>query len=107
MIVDFIPTTSNLLLSSVSNCLAKSHLLLPRIHECSAIAISKDPFQLIIISVSEGAWDALITFKQSQLPKHDLVDHYGVIGCTHLINLIKFVGFNGQISLVSLKLRPL
>ncbi len=37
LIVDFIPTTSNLLLSPVSNCSATSHLLLPHIHECSAI----------------------------------------------------------------------
>jgi hypothetical protein len=104
LIVDFIPTTSNLLLSPVLNCLATSHLLLPRIHECSAIAITNDPFQLIIISVSEGAYAALIKFEQSQQPKHDLVDHYGVIGRTDLIDLIKFVFFNGQISLVSLKL---
>jgi hypothetical protein len=102
--VDFIPTTSNLLLLPVSNCLATSHLLLPRIHECSVIAITNDPFQLIIISVSEGACAALITFEQSQQPKHNLVDHYGVIGRTDLIDLIKFLFFNGQISLVSLKL---
>jgi hypothetical protein len=44
LIVDFIPTTSNLLLSPVSNCLATSHLLLPRIHECSAIAITNVHF---------------------------------------------------------------
>jgi hypothetical protein len=49
LIVDFNPTTSNLLLLPVSNCSATSHLLLPRIHECSAIAITNDPFQLIII----------------------------------------------------------
>ncbi len=104
MIVDFIPTTSNLVLLPVLNCLATSHLLLPHIHECSAIAITNDPLQLIIISVSEGACAALITFEQSQQPKHDLVDHYGVIGHTDLIDLIKFVFFNGQISLVSLKL---
>jgi hypothetical protein len=36
-------------------------------------------------------------------PTHDLVDHYGVIGRTNLIiDLIKIVGYNGQISLVSL-----
>ena len=104
LIVDFNPTTSNLLLLPVSNCSATSHLLLPRIHECSAIAITNDPFQLNIISVSEGACAALITFEQSQQPKHDLVDHYGVIGRTDLIDPINFVGFNGQLSLVSLKL---
>ncbi len=71
---------------------------------CSAIAITNDPFQLIIISVSEGACAALITFEQSQQPKHDLIDHYGVIDRTDLIDLIKFVGFNRQISLVSIKL---
>jgi len=88
LIVDFIPTTSNLLLSPVLNCSATSHLLLPCIHECSAIAITNDPFQLIIISVSEGACAAPITFEQSQQPKHDLVDHYGVIGRTDLIDPI-------------------
>ena len=30
-------------------------------------------------------------------PKHDLVDHYGVIGRADLINLIKFDGYNGLI----------
>jgi hypothetical protein len=108
LIVDFIPTTSNLLLSPVLNCSATSHLLshllLPRIHECSAITITNDPFQLIIISVSEGACTAPITFEQSQQPKHNLVDHYGVIGRANLIDLIKFVCYNGQISLISLKL---
>ena len=63
LIVDFIPTTSNLLLSSpVLNCSATSHLLLHRIHECSAITMTNDPFQLIVISVSEGACTAPITF---------------------------------------------
>jgi len=53
LIVDFIPSTSNLLLSSpVLNCSAASHLLLPHIHECSAITMTNDPFQLIVISVS-------------------------------------------------------
>jgi hypothetical protein len=62
LIVDFIPTTSNLLLWPVLNCSATSHLLLHRIHECSAITMTNDPFQLIVISVSEGACTALITF---------------------------------------------
>ena len=55
LIVDFIPTTSNLLLLPVLNCSATSHLLLPHIHECSAITMTNDPFQLIIIADSEGA----------------------------------------------------
>jgi hypothetical protein len=104
LIVNFILMTSNLLLSPVLNCSATSHLLMPRIHECSAITITNDPFQLINISVSGGACTAPITFEQSQQPKHDLVDHYGVIGRADLIDLIKFVGYNGQISLISLKL---
>ena len=79
LIVDFIPTTSNLLLSPVLNCLATSHLLLPRIHECSAIAITNDSFQLIIISVSEGACAALITFEQSQQPNHNQKMFFNVI----------------------------
>jgi hypothetical protein len=40
-----------------------------------------------------GEWE-----EQSQQPKHDLVDHYGVIGRTDLIDLIKFVGYNGLIN---------
>jgi hypothetical protein len=104
LFVDFIPTTSNLLLSPVLNCSATSHLLLPRIHECSAITMTNDPFQLIVISVSEGACTAPITFEQSQQPKHNLVDHYEVIGRANLIDPIKFVGHNGRISLISLKL---
>jgi hypothetical protein len=47
--------------------------------------------------ICEGEWE-----EQSQQPKHDLVDHYGVIGRADLIDLIKIVGYNGQISLVSL-----
>jgi hypothetical protein len=45
----------------------------------------------------EGEWE-----EQSQQPKHDLINHYGVIGHTDLINLIKFIGYNSQISLISL-----
>jgi hypothetical protein len=66
--------------------------------------MTNDPFQLIVISVSEGACTAPISFKQSQQPKHNLVDHYEVIGRANLIDPIKFVGHNGRISLISLKL---
>ena len=62
LIVDFVLTTSNLLLSPVLICSATSHLLLPRIHVCSAITMMNDPFQLILISVSKGACTAPITF---------------------------------------------
>jgi hypothetical protein len=45
------------------------------------------------VIICEGEWQ----------PKHDLVDHYGVIGRTDLIiDLIKIVDYNNQISLVSL-----
>jgi hypothetical protein len=63
-----------------------------------------DLFQLIVISVSEGACTAPITFEKSQQPKHDLIDHYEVIGRANLIDPIKFVGHNGRISLICLKL---
>jgi hypothetical protein len=66
--------------------------------------MTNHPFQLIVVSVSEGACTAPITFEQSQQPKHNLVDHYEVIGRANLIDPIKFVGYNGQISLISLKL---
>jgi hypothetical protein len=42
--------------------------------------------------ICEGEWE-----EQSQQPKHDLVDHYGVIGRVDLIDLIKFVGYNGLV----------
>jgi hypothetical protein len=74
LVVDFIPTTSNPLLPPVLNGSATSHLLLLCIHECSeimiiAIMMTNDPFQLIVISVSEGACTAPITFnaKRSKL----------------------------------------
>jgi hypothetical protein len=44
------------------------------------------------IIICEGEWE-----EQSQQPKHDLVDHYGVIGRADLINLLKFVGYNGLV----------
>jgi hypothetical protein len=47
LIVDFIPTTSNHLLLPVLNCSAKSHLLLPSIHVCSAITVDIGSFDLI------------------------------------------------------------
>jgi hypothetical protein len=62
LIVDIIPTTSNPLLPPVLNGSATSHLLLLCIHECSAITMMNDPFQLIVISVSEGACTVPITF---------------------------------------------
>jgi hypothetical protein len=40
----------------------------------------------------EGEWE-----EQSQQPKHDLIDHYGVIGRADLIDLIKFDGYNGLV----------
>jgi hypothetical protein len=62
LIVDFIPTTSNLLLLPVLNFSATSHLLLLCIHVCSEITMTNDQFQLIVISASEGACTAPITF---------------------------------------------
>jgi hypothetical protein len=47
----------------------------------------------------EGEWE-----EQSQQPKHDLVDHYGVIGRDDLINLINFVGKIERSCLIGLKL---
>jgi hypothetical protein len=44
------------------------------------------------IIICEGEWK-----EQSQQPKHDLVDHYGVIGHANLIDLIKFVSYNGLV----------
>jgi hypothetical protein len=44
------------------------------------------------VIICEGEWE-----EQSQQPKHDLVDHYGVIGRVDLIDLIKFVGYNGLV----------
>mgnify|MGYP000883397652 CR=1 FL=1 len=41
----------------------------------------------------EGEWE-----EQSQQSKYDLVDHYGVIGRADLIDLIKFVSYNGLIN---------
>ena len=53
----------------------------------------------------EGEWE-----EQSQQPKHDLVDHYGVIGRADLINRISLVGsislsgFIGQVSFIGLSI---
>ena len=47
----------------------------------------------------EGEWE-----EQSQQPKHNLVDHYGVIGHDDLINLINLVGKTGWSCLIGLKL---
>jgi hypothetical protein len=46
-------------------------------------------FREDFVIICEGEWE-----EQSQQPKHDLVDHYGVIGRADLIDLIKFVGYN-------------
>jgi hypothetical protein len=47
------------------------------------------------VSSCEGEWE-----EQSQQPKHDLVDHYGVIGRANLIDLIKFVKCNGLVDFI-------
>jgi len=99
-----------LLLSPVLNCLATSHLLLSRIHECSAITITNDPLQLIIISVSEGACTALITFEQSQQPYNGqvslvslkLISINGLVKCNCLVDFIGIVGLDRLVRIINL-----